>query len=80
MKIESEILKIGFAALIGGASGMASVIFWVADKDNRLEAHGAAIERLHDGQNVTADRLISIDQRLSRIEGKLDVVISGRYK
>lgn len=72
--------KLAISAIFGAVSGIISVTAWVSDKQHLIEAHGASIERLQATDNVMFDQLSKINQRLSSIEGKLDVILNQKFR
>lgn len=59
-------------------AAIASLIMWYSTVNYKFEVQAAAIQRLETRDEVVVDQLQSIDERLSRIEGKLDVMMRHR--
>jgi hypothetical protein len=77
MKTWEGYLKFWGGMIVACVSGMISMVLWISDRDHRLEANELAIERLRDGSHNVQEYLQTINQRLSVIEGKLDVILRG---
>jgi hypothetical protein len=67
-------VSLASSAVLGAAAALISASFWVSDHDLRLDAAEMAIVRMDD----SLDGLSAIQDRLARIETKLDLLLSGR--
>jgi hypothetical protein len=61
-------------AMLGGFALSLKLGTHLSDVNNTLEAHEKAIVAQDDAQNIMVRKLETIDQRLSRIEGQLDLI------
>lgn len=78
LTLPSNWMSIGLSAIIGAAGSLITASIWVADKDYQLDAHSAQIKSLQATDLIFYEQLKDINQRLSRIEGKLDVILSSK--
>lgn len=69
-------MKMASSAVLGAAGAIVSITMWVDNNNFTLNAHSHEIQRLQASDTIIYDQLRSIDARLARIEGKLDVILN----
>lgn len=60
-------------------SATISATLFLADNQSKIEAHEASIHRLESSQGDIHIDLRKIDERLSRIEGQLSIIIGNSH-
>ena len=71
-------VKMASSAVLGAAGAIVSITMWVGDKNYTIQAHELAIQRLQVTNNALYDTLQEINQKLSKIDGKIEVMLNGR--
>ena len=72
--LDSGWVSLASSAIIGAVATIISLSFWVSEITSRLDAEELAIQRM----DRSIEDLTEMKERLARIEGKIDLIVSGR--